>query len=237
MRIRKLTWLILLGTVSFSLAGTAWADSVATVAGCAGNVYHDYEGEFKAGDFDLVNAAVDENGYLVLNTGYAAIDPNNIIIPFTREVLVTFLYEGGGYKLSDFGWMLAEKGIDGPKNEVYQNVNDNNEDGVLDLSTDDQSAAYGDTNGDGTIDARDNKQVLGTFAGGTELVFYLNVDDEKRTFYTKDEWNPDTYTSSSGECSKDEAGNNFTKTYQLGRPQKVEDVCTSDSNWMAETAY
>jgi type IV pilus assembly protein PilY1 len=236
-RIHRLTWLILLGAVSFSLAGTAWADTVATVTGCAGNVLQEYNGEFKANDFDLVNVSVDENGYLVLNTGDAAIDPNNIVIPFTQEVSVTFLYEGIGYKLSDFGWMLAEKGIGGPKYEVYQNINDNNEDGVLDLSTDDQSAAYGDTNGDGTIDARDNKQVLGTFAGGTELVFYLKVDDEKQTFYSKDEWNPDAYTSSSGECSKDDAGDNFTKTYHLGRPLKVEDVCTLDGNWLAQPAY
>ena len=237
MQIRKLTRLTVSAVLCLCCLSTALADSVATVAGCASNVYHDYEGEFKASDFDLVNAAFDEDGYLVLNTGHQAIDPNNIIIPFTREVSVTFLYEGVGYKLSDFGWMLAEKGIDGPKYEVYQNVNDNNEDGVLDLSTDNESAAYGDTNGDGTIDARDNKQVLGTFAGGTELVFYLKVDDEKRTFYTKDEWNPDTYTSSNGECSKDEAGDNFAKTYHLGRPLKIEDVCTLDSNWMAETAY
>jgi len=48
MRIRKLTWLILLGAVSFSLAGTAWADSVATVTGCAGNVLQEYNREFKA---------------------------------------------------------------------------------------------------------------------------------------------------------------------------------------------
>jgi len=63
---------------------------------------------------DLVNVSVDENGYLVLKTGDAAIDPNNIVIPFTQEVSVTFLYEGVGYKLSDFGWMLA-KGNRRPK--------------------------------------------------------------------------------------------------------------------------
>ena len=97
MRIRKLTWLILLGAVSFSLAGTAWADTVATVTGCAGNVFQKYNGEFKANDFDLVNVSVDENSYLVLNTGDAAIDPNNIVIPFTQEVSVTFLLQRQSY--------------------------------------------------------------------------------------------------------------------------------------------
>jgi type IV pilus assembly protein PilY1 len=236
-RIHRLIWLLSLGIASFSMAGFAWADSAATVTGCASNVLKEYSGKFKTQDFDLVNAGVDKNGYLELNTGDAAIDPNNIVIPFTQEVSVNFLYEGADYKFSDFGWMLAEKGIDGPKHEVYQNINDNNGDGVLDLSNENQSAAYGDTNGDGTIDARDNKQVLGIFAGGTELVFYLTVDDENRTYYTKDQWNPDTYKSNSGECNKDAAGNNFTKTYHLGRPLKVEDACTLDSNWMAATAY
>ena len=230
MRLRKLTGLVLLGVVLFYFVSTALADSIEEVPGGGDNVYYKYRGNFRASDFDLVNTSVDEDGCLVLNTGYAAIDHNHIVIPFTQEVSVTFLYEGAGYQLTDFGWMLAEGGIDGTQYQVYQNVNDNDDDGVLD-------DAYGDTNGDGTIDARDNKQVLGTFAGGTELVFYLKVDGEKKTFYTKDGWNPDVYTSSNGECSAVEAGNNFTKTYHLGRPLKVEAVCTLDSNWMAEPAY
>jgi hypothetical protein len=233
MRLRKLPWFALFGAVLFSFVITTWADAVAAVVGCASNVYHDYEGKFKVDDFDLVNTDVDENGYLVLNTGQTALDPNNIVIPFTQEVSVTFFYEGAEFILSDFGWMLAEKGIDGPKSEVYRNVNDNNDDGVLDLSTDDQSSAYGDANGDGLIDARDNRQVLGTFVGGSELVFYLKVDDQNKLYFTKDAWNTDVYTSTSGECD----GNNFTKTFHLGRPLLAETTCTLDSNWMPASAY
>ena len=233
MRIRKLSWFVLLGAVLFSFAGTTWADSIDAIAGCAGNVYHDYEGKFRGGDFDLVNTDIDENGYLVLNTGQQAIDPNNIVIPFTQEVSVTFFYEDTGFSISDFGWMLAESGVDGPKYEVYQNINDNNEDGVLDLSSDDQSAAYGDANGDGIIDARDNRQVLGTFAGGSELVFYLQVDNQNQVYFTKKAWNTDIYTSTSGECD----GNILTKTFHLGRPLLAETSCTLDSNWMPASAY
>lgn len=233
MRLRKLAWFVLFGAVSFSFIAATWKGAVAAVAGCTSNVYHDYEGKFKGDDFDLVNMDVDENGYLVLKSEQQALDPNNIVIPLTQEVSVTFFYEGAEYRLSDFGWMLAEKGIDGPKSEVYQNVNDNNDDGVLDLSTDDQSGAYGDVNGDGLIDARDNRQVLGTFAGGSELVFYLKVDDQNQLYFTKEAWNTDVYTSTSGECD----GNNFTKTIHLGRPLLAETPCTLDSNWMPTSAY
>jgi len=233
MRLRKLTSLVLFGAVLFSFVVTTWADSIAAVAGCGSHVYHDYEGKFTDSDFDMVNTDVDKNGYLVLNTGQQTVDPNNIVIPFTQEVSVTFFYEGTGFTLSDFGWMLAEKGVNGPKYEVYQNVNDNNEDGVLDLSTDDQSAAYGDANGDGIIDARDNRRVLGTFAGGSALVFYLKMDNQNQLYFTKEAWNTDIYTSTSGECD----GNNFTKTFHLGRPLLAETSCSLDSNWMPTSAY
>jgi hypothetical protein len=237
MRLRKLTGLVLLGAVMSYFVNTAWADSIEILPGCGDNVFIEHSGNFKADDFDLVNTDVDENGYLVLNTGYAAIDSNDIVIPFTQDVSVTFLYEGAGYKLSDFGWMLAEDGIDGTKYEIYQNINDNDRNGVLDSGPDDQNDAYGDTNGDSTVDARDNKINLGQFAGGTELIFYLKVDDESRTFYTKEDWNRDIYTSISGECAEDLTGNKFTKTFHLGRPLNIEGPCTLDSNWMATEAY
>jgi hypothetical protein len=215
----------------------AWADSADTLPGCRDNVFQEHSGNFDAEDFTLVNTAVDIDGYLMLTTGHAAIDPNHIVIPFTQDVSVTFIYEEAGYQLSDFGWMLAEEGIDGTKHEIYQDINDNDRNGVLDADVDDEDDRYGDVNGDGVIDARDNKQVLGNFAGGTELVYYLKVDDEDRIFYTKKEWNQDPYTSESGECSKDEAGNQFTKTFYLGRPLEDGGDCTQESNWMAADAY
>ncbi|UCD78098.1 MAG: hypothetical protein JSW26_22220, partial [Desulfobacterales bacterium] len=237
MRIRKLGALFLFGALLFSFVDAALADSLTTIPGCATSEYQEYNGNFVSTDFDLLNTRVDEYGYLALNTGYAAIDPNNIVIPFTQDVSVTFLYEGGDYSLTDFGWMLAEDGINGDKHYTYTNVNDNNNNGVLDVGPTDSSDRVADINGDGTIDAKDNKKVLGTFAGGTELVFFLEVDNENKTFYTKREWNPDVYSSNSGECSSDSAGNNFTKTYHLGRPRDDEGDCTLDSNWMAGGAY
>lgn len=237
MGIRRLLALVILGTVLSCFISNALADSALTITGCADNVYEDHMGVFEPEYFDLVNTKIDENGYLVLSTGYEAIDPNQIVIPFTQDVSVTFLYEGGGYNLTDFGWMLAEDGIEGTKHEIYRDVNDNNNNGVLDAGPRDSSDGIDDINGDERIDARDNKKELGTFAGGTELVFFLKVDNESSIIFTKDEWNPDVYTSSNGECSKGEAGNEFTKTYYLGRPLINQDGCTLYSNWMDSDAY
>ncbi len=150
-----------------------------------------------------------------------AIDPNTIIIPFRQEVTATFLYEGAGYDKTDFGWMYSSGGATGTKFELYTNVNDNNGNGVLDSNET-------DVNGDGVINAKDNTVILGTFDAGTEIVFYLNVDNEGRTYYTKKDWNPDTWN---GDCS----GNNISKTYRLGQPMS-EGGCRLDKGWMDQPA-
>ena len=236
MRIRKLTGLILLGAVLSYFVSTAWADSIENRPCCGGNIIQEYNGNFSADDFDLVNTEVDDDGCLVLNTGYGVVDPSRMVIPFTQNVAVTFIYEETDYKSTDFGWMLTQNGITGTKHEIYQNVNDNDQNGVLDRGPDDQNDAYGDANGDGTVDARDNKVDLGRFAGGTELVFYLEVDNQNSIFYTEKGWNSDVYTSTSGECSLAEAGNTFTKTYYLGRLRGIEGECTLSGKWMPAVA-
>jgi hypothetical protein len=236
MRIKKLTGLVFLAAVLSFFFSTALADAIDVIPG-GDNIHQAYSGNFKAGDFNLVNTDIDENGYLKLITGYDAIDPNHIVIPFTQDVSVTFLYEGTDYNLIDFGWMPAEGGINGPKHEIYRNINDNDRNGVLDRGPNDQNHAYGDTNGDGTVDARDNKMDLGRFAGGTELVFYLKVDDTDRIFYTKQNWKADDYKSISGECGPELAGNKFTKAYHLGRPLANEGACSLDGNWLTSEAY
>ena len=180
----KLTGLIIIGAILFAFVGTTRAD---TVPGCAANETRDYSAGFNPGGLLLLNTDIYEDGYIVLRTGHEAIDPDNIVIPVDQEVSVTFLYEGAGFQLTDFGWMYAEDGKDGPKTEVYQNINDNPNggDGVLDTSPEDTTPRYGDANADGSIDALDNRQVLGTFSGGTELVFYLKVDNQDQTYFTK----------------------------------------------------
>lgn len=87
MRLRKLTGLVLLGAVMFCFVSTAWADSAETLPGCGDNVFLEHSGEFKAADFTLVNTAVDEDGYLKLTTGHAAVDPNHIVIPDRKSVV------------------------------------------------------------------------------------------------------------------------------------------------------
>ena len=203
------------------------------VAGCSTSATADYSSGFNQDDFLLFNTSVDlDTNHLVLDTGHAAIDPENIIIPFTQTVSVTFLYEAAGFKFSDFGWLLAADGPAGTKHEIYQDVNDNDQNGVLDVGPDDTADRFGDTNGDDKTDALDNIKNLGIFKGGTEIVFYLKVDNENQTYYTKTGWNTDTYTSTSGECT----GNEFTKIYHLGNPLTSTGTCSLESNWMEETA-
>ncbi len=199
-----------------------------TVPGCGSSTFTDYDSGFEATHFDLNNVSVSTDGYLQLQTGDDAIDPNNIIIPFEQEVSVTFLHEGAGYSLSDFGWMLEADGSGGTRHEVYENVNDNNGNGVLDNIED------SDTNGDGEVNALDNRVVLGTFAAGTELVFYLKVDDDWRhpVYFTKESWNPDVYD---GDCTSS-LGQTITKNFNLGLPRNAGTDTCSETGWLDSAA-
>ncbi|MDY0262680.1 PilC/PilY family type IV pilus protein [Syntrophotalea acetylenica] len=204
-------------TADFGLAADA------AVPGCGSSTYTDYASGFAAQDFSLNNVTVTEDGYLHLETGNDAIDPNSIIVPFEQEVAVTFLHEGAGYDESDFGWMLASEGSGGTRHEVYTDVNDNNANGVLD----DREGI--DANGDGLVNAFDNRVSLGTFAAGTELVFYLKVDNDSRkpTYFTKMAWNPDTY---GGDCS------NGTKIFNLGIARNASTDTCQTTGWLDNEA-
>ena len=175
-------------------------DTVPDINGCSTDVvYNDNASGFTATDFNRVNVDVDSvTGNFKLNTGNQAIDPNSIIVPFTQDVYVTFVYEDAGFKMTDFGWIYASEGKNGVKHPVYNNINDNDKNGILDGQT--------DINGDGVIDRNDNKRFLGKFEGGTELVFYLDSTDNGcgswcgGLFFTKKDWNEqhDRCTSISG---------------------------------------
>ncbi|MFH0921685.1 MAG: hypothetical protein V1913_15145, partial [Fibrobacterota bacterium] len=84
------------------------------IPGCAASTYTSYSGGFNSADFSMANTAVTD-GKIILQTVAQAINPNSIIIPFTQEVTVTFLYEGAGY-VSDMGWLLYSDCVDGSGN-------------------------------------------------------------------------------------------------------------------------
>lgn len=237
MRIRKLAEQVLLAAVfSYCLNSAAVYSNEVSPAGPAKNI-HAYSRNFMADHLVLLNTKVDVDGSLVLKNQSGIIDLNRFVIPFSQEVSVTFLYEDSDYNFIDFGWMMADGGINGPKHEIYRNINDNDRNGVLDSGADDRGNAYGDTNGDGIVDARDNTVALGRVAGGTELVFYLKVDDEDRIYYTKKDWNPDVYSSLSGECRPESAGNIFFKAYHMNRSRDIDADCTLDGSWLPGQAY
>jgi type IV pilus assembly protein PilY1 len=194
--------------VLFKVIGTSGTGGSSYISGCSASTYNDYSGGFNAADFSMINAAVSSNGTIILQTGAQSINPNSIVIPFEQTVGVTFLYENAGYSRNNFGWMLASEGPGGTKHEVYHHVNDNNNNGVLD----DREGI--DANHDGVVNMLDNRVVLnnGTaFAAGTELVFYLNVEEgNPYTCFTKQDWNTDVFH---GNCTTSPS---FDKTFYLG---------------------
>lgn len=187
------------------------------IPGCAASTYTSYSGGFNSADFTMTNTAVSDSK-IVLETGAQSINPNSIIIPFEQDVAVTFIYELAGHQKNDFGWMLASAGSSGTKHEIYQNINDNDNNGVLD----DREGI--DANGDGKVDVLDNRVVIGHFAGGTELVFYLKVDDQSYSCFTKTNWNSDVF---SGDCPS----LTFDKTFQLGSTANSFTAC-GPSSWL-----
>jgi len=191
--------------------------------GCLQNKVTDYSDGFDPDKLQTLNAEVDADSHVRLNTGDAAINPDSIVIPFRQEVAVSFLFEGGNNDESDFGWMLGGEdpyADPAPHRIIYENINDNDNNGVLDVDGGDTTDRFGDRNGDGKVDALDNREVLGTFDAGTELVFFLKIDEgqgyrnnmsnenspdgkvtdfgkqnEQVYHYTKTAWNQSRFTS------------------------------------------
>ncbi len=254
-----------------STGGGGGGGGTSNIPGCAASTYTNYSSGFTSSDFNMINTAVADNK-IVLQTGVQAINPNEIIIPFTQEVSVTFLYEGAGY-ISDFGWILKSDAVneDGSfkgwnriasdkKHPLFIKILDDDEtsaissccgggDGILDSdygnsafpkTSESNLATYNDGTGylfrvdqDGTVTPRDMRKTLGTFAGGTELVFFLtankrwNTTDTDGVFFTKTSWNTDTYQA----CGT----GTFEKIYNLGIA-RVEGDCSLNAGWLASPA-
>lgn len=146
------------------------------------------------------------------------------------------------------------------KHPIFHNIYDDDEtgdccgggNGILDAdygngsfptSSETSLASYDDgtgllftVDGDGSVTPKDMKKTLGTFAAGTELVFFLTADkdwsttDTSGVFFTKKDWNPDTY----GACSPI-GSSTFSKVYNLGTAT-AEGGCDPDDGWLTQTA-
>ena len=163
-------------------------DTVADINGCATDVAVGYNGVFNESDFDMVNTSVDVvTGHMKLDTGNQAIVPDKVVVPFTQDVYVTFLYEGAGY-VSDFGWMLYEDAVDGSgnflgwnniplskKHVIYRNIRDDAETAAI-------SSCCG--GGDGILDTDSSlgsfpiadEAALATYDDGTGIPFHVDLD-------------------------------------------------------------
>jgi hypothetical protein len=159
-------------------------ETVPDISGCGVEVVTSYSSGFNPAHFNLINIGVDSNGGLTLQTGNQSINPETVIVPFTQDVYVTFLYEGAGY-VSDFGWMLYQDAVDADddflgwnnipnskKHPIYHNIRDDNEtagccgggNGVLDTD-------YG--NGGFPITSETS---LATYDDGTGIPFHIDLD-------------------------------------------------------------
>jgi hypothetical protein len=163
-------------------------ETIPDIRGCATRVGAKYSSGFDAADFNRVNVAVetvsDSGRRLVLQTGNQSINPEKVVVPFTQDVYVTFLYEGAGY-VSDFGWMLYEDAVDSngnflgwnnipniKKHPIYRNLLDEAEtggccgggDGVLDSDY-----------GNGSFPTT-NEASLAIYDDGTGIPFQVDLD-------------------------------------------------------------
>jgi hypothetical protein len=166
---------------------------------CNASMYADYNGGFVENDLELRSVA-QVGGKLVLLTGSAAIDLENIVIPYNQEVWVTYIHSGAGL-YNDFGWMLKDDAVDGSGNFIgYHNIPLNKKHGIFrDIRDGNQTSTFPDgtfdvfegqdeifvsnyddntgypfmVNWDGEVGPQDHRKSLGVFAGGTEIVFFL----------------------------------------------------------------
>lgn len=219
---------------------------------CTAGTVTTYPAGFAAEDFDLAGIGVDADRHLYLDTGDQAINPESIVIPFEQDVWVSFLYEDAGYRSTlgwmlrtdavfdrwgNFSWAGVPSS---KKRTIFERIDDccGGGDGILETASGKTESAlktFNDGTGllyqvddDGAVTPRDMRKHLGRFAAGAEIVFYLGADqsatstDASRFFFTKTDWNPDTFTS----CSR------TSRTYQLG--QSSGGNCETDSKGLLD---
>lgn len=186
----------------------------------------DYSYGFESNDFYIHNIYIDGDGRIVLGTWDNVLDPNNIVSPWEMEISVNFLYENMDDNQIDMGWMLPSQGMNGSKYEIYTDINDNNNNGVLDDREEE------DRNGDDRVNVLDNQVTLGTFAAGTEIVFYLKNDNTGEIYYTKESWNPDFLNLTNSLCNV--GLSEFDKIFLLDESHLPTD-CQLSEGWLDAT--
>jgi hypothetical protein len=233
-------------------------ETIPDISGCAGRVATNYSSGFDPADFDFVNIDIetDDDGHsrLVLQTGNQSIDPEEVVVPFTQDVYVTFLYEGAGY-VSDFGWMLYQDAVDdngdflgwnnipnSKKHPIYHNIRDDQEtpgccgggDGVLDTD-------YG--NGSFPIS---NEASMAIYDDGTGIPFHIDQDgtvtpkDMKKFLGRFQGGTEIVFWLTANRDSPywiDESNHIFNKVYNLGTPLTGEAGCRIEKPWLAEPIF
>ena len=258
-RISKYFGLLLVSTAClFAVLQLSIISALAAAPGCSASVSYSSEDAADPGlkleDYDPLMVAYDvsETKYkdsFYLDMGQQAINPEGIVIPFEQSVCVSFFYEDAGYT-STLGWMRADEAVfdvngdfdwdntpDSAKHPIFEQVADGSDggDGILDANaadTEESLVTKGFTPWeDGALTPKDMRKCLGTFGGGTELVFWLaNGDGDWQgsddIFFTKSDWNPDTFTSCLSSSSSHE------RAYLLGQANVGEPCDTTSKGFL-----
>lgn len=206
---------------------TTYAFAV-SAPGCSSSIpYNSATQGFDSADYNLLMIGLDTSetrykGSFFLDMGQQVIRPDAIVIPFKQEVCVSFFYEDAGYT-STLGWLRGDQAVfddtgrfswvntpTSAKHPIFSQVSDGSGggDGVLDAVAADTETTLKSKGftpwEDGVVNAKDMRKCLGTFDGGSELVFWLANNDgdwsnsrsaSTSIFYTKPTWNPDTFKS------------------------------------------
>lgn len=186
-----------------------------------------------------------------------------------RSSIGWMLYKDAVDENGDFlGWDNIDEDL---KKPLFRRIEDDKEtggccgggNGILDnvptsraqlRNFDDGTGAEFVFEGSGSVRPTDMQKSLGDIDGGQEIVFFLTADqdwkegsrnsdvNDSRIYYTKTEWNPDTY----GECTPgegeeqywlDEGNDKFFKRYNFDDPLTNEGGCNMEQNWLASPVY
>ena len=160
---------------------------VPDIVGCSTDVVAGYTGGFDPEQFEMTNVAlVEDSGRMQLQTGNRAIVPEKVVIPFTQDVTVTFLYEGAGY-VSDFGWMFHADAVDENGNfRGWNNIPLNRKHAIFHNIRDDAETGGCCGGGNGVFDSdygrgrfpTGSESSLAAYDDGTGQLFHVDNDGQ-----------------------------------------------------------
>ncbi len=221
------------------------------VPGCGLNAAVNYGNSsgFNAAGLNLIAAEVDPvTKWVALKRDPIGADNPVFVVPFTQNIIVTSLSFCSSAPSSDFGWMYpsdlpADKSQ--PDRAKMHNIFTDMRRADVAGNPHDCSVILNGFQYGPRGNVLDNRVNVGTFAAGTELVFWSNVDytgndyaiyllnswginPNPRNYYTKKDWNQDVYNYRKANCLADA----FDKTVNYWQYTSDDGVCRPTTGLM-----